>query len=239
MSLIDRCEEVTRLIGTYVAGKEGYEKVSELRGELTDFVQRVTLLSEAVDSRALLIGAGMGTFDQPDVTKLRAKVTEVQRKLAADPRRQTLVQGRNWAFIGTEIDSLTREIETELGAAWEGVRKELRSKPSPDQVALRMARTEHNRTALEVYRTAHRDADEAIRTRPRDKAGLAGVRHALGQVDAAYARIDLNVPDDVATFLKRVSQADGASLADLTPAVRKWLEEHNEDMSYRVFPKRR
>jgi hypothetical protein len=205
--------------------------LEDLRSDLS---RRSDKLAPALATQALLAKAAISVPSPPSLNVLRTRAADLLRKFRAEQTSATLKRGKTWQTMLKQIDAAAEDLDVSVRNGWRAFRSEVFAGETPAAIRDRLARTKPNEDAFETYCDLHQRLHAAFQQLPRDAAAIEQVRRLGAELQAAAAKFNFDVPQDVKVFLEAVQSVSGAPLALLTPAVEVWLKENNIFDNYRI-----
>ena len=124
-------------------------ELEQLRVELS---QRAAPLKKQRKRARVLSQSGLPFLEPESLTAFRKKVSTVLERFSEAPEASTLKKGRTWRIMLGQLDDASRDVETAVVKTWRDYHQTLFAGETPQEVKAKLAKTEANSQALQVYR---------------------------------------------------------------------------------------
>ena len=205
-------------------------KLTELQRELGKDVET---LERSTAQAKVLEAAKIATPNAPALATARTRAAALKSKFAEDTRAATLTKGTNWTSLLRYLKAAADDVASGSKTAWREYRGATFTGDAPAVIRTRIAWTDKNAEAYKRYAIKHQSFRSAFDSLPGTAAEIGAVRQLADDLKTIAGQFDFNVPAEVKSFLEAV-QADGATLALLTPTVTAWLKQNDAFTAYRI-----
>jgi hypothetical protein len=210
------------------ANVDEVRRLIDLHKSLADKqVKLHTLATRAV----MLREGGVPLSDSPDFRTARKLIAHLRDRFDAQPKANTLTQGKHWPGLLEAIEAAVATLESTLQQDWRSYFSDhLFPGLPPERRRIGLAQIPENKVALDKYTRLYEKFARYRNTVPTTQEALDEV-HALSE---ALAQITFkeDVPKAVEAFVNAIN--NGASLRLLTAEVLDWLRENDLLDSYVV-----
>ena len=231
------------------AAAEGLRRVASLGSELEGLTTRAAALetaakrlaSAAAAATALRAAGVPAVLEAGRLRALRERARDAATAFEADPASITR-PGETRPTLWDELPAVANVAETALREAWQrhvDARAATEAAPWLDT----LADVPQLRTAIALFRQIQRAVQEERAKLPTLPADVARLDRYVARLQEAWQaiRVELQDPEgagvsqEVIDFLQHAMSPEGARLAELTPAVARWLRDHGAVPSVRIY----
>jgi hypothetical protein len=201
--------------------------------ELSAVADKVQALSRR---NAALRAYGVPLTPVPDTVKVRQTITLISKRFTEVPKSTTLVDGKRWATLTTELIEFVTAAEALQKQDWKNYfGSQLFAGLPPEQRKQTILQTlPENRLAMDRYTRLYQRFNQYRNTVPTGTDALKEVHESSDGLEAISFVENDDVPAAVKAFFNATSSGSGAGLEFLTTEVVDWLRVNNMLTNYVV-----
>jgi hypothetical protein len=202
------------------------QRLDAFLSESEELVKAATLLIREAELLS-------GQVPKPrELASIQAKFEKLEKRLNEEPSQ--FLEDNVWPTAKAQLENLAKALRDGLLAAWESY---LKSKAQSIEYLEPFASVGHCKPIILKIKTELAALRNLVSELPEGAEPFrSAVRHQK-EIQKLIQQLDLkDVPKHVQDFLKRINTTSGATLADLTPEVRKWLESKDMLKSFQIRP---
>lgn len=228
-SLIERCQDAYEdLAKIELARRNAHARsqVQERAREWGEHVARLSLTLERAEWAGLIPEEVSPFLIKRE--QLRKNATDASARLSAGEDVSHLTADALWTRLLQSTTSATDSLEEAVKARWQASVQEEGALAAPAELKAKIEPTPPNRQALADYAVPYANYRRlAGYVMPRSAQDKEALQSAVAQCRAELAKLDYDVPADVAAFFRAVDSSI-ATLASLTPEVLRWLRDNGQ-----------
>jgi hypothetical protein len=165
---------------------------------------------------------------------LRRNAQNVLSRLLEKQDIKELTRNAAWTSLLKACEGLTDELGAAGRKAWQAHLEQLGTLENPATLRLRAPPTPSNDDALRAYQVGFAAFAAIARLElPRSADDVVQISAHVTSCRQAFTRLAFDLPDEVRAFYSAIN-AGTATLAQVTPAVAKWLGEQGQLDRFRV-----
>ena len=238
MSLIERCERISRLNRERRAQERQSSRLGAVQNHWARVKEELRQLNTELAPLRLLAKRGVLERDLPGTVAVAQTHCEVLSQQVADDTELKL-DGKFFKAVEDAIGQARRDARSHVFSEWHT----FVAKHAPP---LRSAEVKADRNHLDPVR--HKAANDLFEVLaayeqvtavlPKSARDFRAYENACAAVEPAlktYRRAS-DLPPEVEAFFQKAKSARGARLADLTPEIAAWLEANGRQDLFRIRP---
>lgn len=233
MKIIEKCATLSTLTKRYEEMVANQEKAKSLEARRLELNIIYNELSVCVDkAKVYLIAEVLKIKELPPLDSIKEKVSPLLETFKEDSLNIT--KGHLYASIKKRANSLKSVFDKTFKAAWK--KFYIAQKVTVDNALLKsyLESVQFRREAESIIQL-NKELDRYQGHPPENKEELDRFLLLTDKLRQEYNELaTIDLPDEIAAFLRATNSYNGASLDLLTPSVREWLRDKEIYNSFRI-----
>jgi hypothetical protein len=234
-SLLERCHSANQDLAKIEAARQNAHARSQIQERAKEWTDKVSRLSTAHE-RANWVGVVPAEVPAylSKREQLRKNATDASTRLQAGEDVSHLTADALWTRLLQSAEGAAEALEDAIKFAWQAAVQEQGTLAAPAELEAKVSPTPANREALANYSAPYATYKKLVGySLPRSGQDRVALQTSVEQCRALLAKLDYDVPADVAAFFRAVD-SNTATLSILTSQVLRWLKENGQLDRYLV-----
>lgn len=234
-TLLQRCRNLDTKLKALALAKRHADDLRHIQQRTGEWnIRNARLEHIKIQTRPLALAADGSKSVASKRVALRQNAGKVLARLKEHDDIKELTRDAAWTRLLKASEAFAEELETAGRNAWSAYLEQQGTLEDPATLRSRTPPTPQNEEALRAYQVSHTGYAAIARLAlPRTPEDLTQLSTHVAACRQAFARLTFELPEEVKFFYEAL-QAGTATLAQVTPQVLKWLDEHGRLDRFRV-----